>query len=217
MEKDLIRKIETIVAKKERIDEDSVRSLMILIRKLLDKMLQSDQNLYWTLRLFCNWVAHVKITKSNTGLKILAEINDTLVNVKNSSNAIEMRTKMSHAIGFSVLRKELKSFFKHIKIDDVLVSDNNIWANFVVNLIEIIRDVPVSFPKLSQLDSTKQKIYSRIAQNPIKLGAGVLSIEISQVDYSALGVKEGGDIICLLIRTEDTTTIVIPLAIDIRL
>lgn len=217
MEKDLITKIKTTVEKNKNLEEADVRSLMILVRKLLDKMPQSDQNLYLIIRLFCNWVAHIKITQSNTGLRILSQINDAIVSVKNSTDTIAMRTKMSNAIGFSALRKELKSFFSHIGVDDILVSDNNIWAIFIDNLIEIIRDVPLSFPQLSKLDATKQKIYKKIAQNPIKPGAGVISIQISRVDYAALGAKEIGDIMCMLIRTEDTTTIVIPLLIDVRL
>jgi hypothetical protein len=217
MEKDLIAKIKTSVAKKERIDEENLRSLMILIRKLLDKMSQTDQNPYLTIRLFCNWVAHIEITNSNTGLRLLAEINDALVSIKNSTDTIAMRTVISHAIGFSVLRKELKSFFGHIGVDDILVSDNNIWGIFISNLIEIIRDVPLSFPPLSQLDATKKNIYYKIAQNPIKPGAGVISIQISRINYSALEAKDVGDIMCILIKTEDTTTAVIPLLIDVRL
>jgi hypothetical protein len=217
MEKDLIAKIKTSVAKKERIDEENVLSLMILIRKLLDKMSQTDQNPYLTIRLFCNWVAHNEITNSNTGLRLLAEINDALVSIKNSTDTIAMRTVISHAIGFSVLRKELKSFFGHIGVDDILVSDNNIWGIFISNLIKIIRDVPLSFLQLSQLDATKKNIYNKIAQNPIKPGAGVISIQISRINYSALEAKDVGDIMCILIKTEDTTTAVIPLLIDVRL
>ena len=213
MEKDLIAKIKATVAKKEKIDEESMRSLMILIRKLLDKMSQSDQNLYLTIRLFCNWVAHNEITKSNTGLRILAKINDTLVSIKNSTDEIEMRTKMSQAIGFSVLRKELKLFFGNINVDDILVSDNNIWAVFIDNLIEIIRDVSLSFPPLSELDKSKQKIYDQIAKNPIKAGAGVISTKICLVEYP----MPTGQITCLTVRTEDATTFVVPLLIDVRL
>lgn len=216
MEKDLIAKIETAIAKKVNLKEEDVRSLMILIRKLLDKMPQPDQNLYLIMRLFCNWMVHIEITQSNTGLRILSEINDAFVSVKNSTDTTAMRTKMSEAIGFSALRKELKSFFSRIGIEDILVSDYRIWAVFISNLIEIVRDVPLSFPQLSELDATKQKIYNKIAKNPIKPGAGVISIQISRIDYTALGAQEAGNIMCLLIRTEDTTTTVIPLLIDVR-
>jgi len=217
MEDDLIRKIKKTVAKKTNLEEADVRSLMILIRKLLDKMSPSDQQLFLITRLFCNWVAHVEITNSNTGLRILAEINDTFVNVKSSTDTKEIQTKLSSAIGYPALRKELKSFFDRIGVDDALLSDNNIWAIFIINLMEIIRDVPLSFPQLSKLDATKQRIYNQIAQNPIKPGAGVISIQISRINYDALGAKGAGDVMCLLIRTEDTTTTVIPLLIDARL
>jgi len=216
MEKDLITKIKNTVAKNKDLEEADVRSLMILVRKLLDKMPQSDQKLYLTIRLFSNWVAHIKITKSNTGLRILSAINNALVSVKDSVNTVAMQTKMSEAIGFPVLRKEMKLFFGRIGVDDMLVFNNNLWAIFIAHLIEIIRDVPLSFPQISALDGTKRKIYEEIAQNPIKAGAGVISIQISLINYAALGARELGDIMCLLIKTEDRTTIVMPLFIDVR-
>jgi len=217
MEDDLIKKIRATITKNKKIKEADVRSLMILVRKLLDKMPKSDQDLYLIIRLFCTWVAHIEITKSNTGLRILAEINDALVSVKKAKDTTEIQTKISQAIGFPALRKELKSFFDHIGIDDTLVSDNAVWAIFITYLIEIIRDVPLSFPPLAKLDSAKQKIYKTIAQNPVKPGAGVISVQISLRDYSSLGVKDAGNKMCLLIRTEDTSTTVIPLLIDARL
>jgi hypothetical protein len=70
---------------------------------------------------------------------------------------------------------------------------------------------------LSKLDESKQKIYNKIAKNPIKPGAGVISIKISKIDNTAFGMKEKGEIMCLIIRTEDTTTTIIPLLIDVRL
>ena len=216
MEKDLITKIRNTVVKNKDLEEADVRSLMILVRKLLDNMPQSDQRPYLTIRLFSNWVAHIKITQSNTGLRILSAINNALVSVKDSVDAVAMQTKMSEAIGFPALRKEMKLFFDHIGVDDMLVSDNSMWAIFITHLIEIIRDVPLSFPQLSALDATKRKIYEAIAQNPIKLGAGVISIQISRINYAALGVPESGDIMCFLIKTADTTTIVMPLLIDVR-
>ena len=217
MEDDLIKKISATITKSKKIKEVDVRSLMILIRKLLDKMPKPDKDSYLIIRLFCNWVAHTEITNSNTGLRILAEINDTLVNVKKTKDMTEIQNKISQAIGYPALRKELKSFFNHIDVEDTLVSDNHVWNIFITYLIEIIRDVPLSFPPMSKLDKTKQKIYRKIAQNPIKPGAGVISIQISLIDYSALGVKDAGNKMCLLIKTEDTTTTVIPLLIDVRL
>lgn len=216
MEKDLIKKIRTFVAQKEHIDEANVRSFMILARKLLDTMSKADQNSFLILRLFCNWVAYIEITNSNTDLRILAEVNDALVDIKDSRDSIAMQTIISQALGYPALRKELKLFLNKIGADNILAIDNNIWSVFIDNLIEIIRDVPLSFPELSKLDATKKAIYDKIAKNPIKPGAGVISIQISRIDYSALGIKDVKEIMCLLIRMENITTIVIPLLIDIR-
>lgn len=213
MERDITTKIKSIVAKEESIDEDTIRSLMILVRKMLEQMPQSDQNLYLRLILFCNWVAHNKITQSNTGLRILAEINDTLTDIKNLTDTIEMRTRMSNAIGFPILRKEMKLFFGNIRVADTLISNNNLWGVFISNLIETIRDVPLSFPSLSNLDKTKQKIYNQIAKNPIKIGAGVIFAKISLIKYP----PPTDEIMCLAVKTEDTTTVVVPLLVDVRL
>jgi len=216
VENDLITKIKETVSKKERMEEPDVRSLMILARKLLDQMPPPDQQSFLIIRLFANWAVHNEITQSNTGLRILSAINDALVKFK-SVDTDKLRIGISQEIGFSALRREMKLFFVHIGIDDIIISDNNVWAIFITRLIEIIRDVPLAFPHLSSLNKTKRKIYDQIARNTIKPGTGVISIQISIVDYAALGAKDSGDLMCLVIRTEDTTTIVVPLIIDVRL
>lgn len=216
VENDLISKIRETVSKKEALGETEVRSLMILVRKLLDKMPPSDRQSFLIIRLFANWSVHIQITQSNTGLRTLSAINDALVTYKSAHTDI-LRRGISQEIGFPALRREMKGFFGNLGIDDTVVSDNHTWAVFVIHLIEIIRDVPLSFPKLSALDKTKREVYDYISRNAIKPGAGVISIQISKVDYDALGAKDIGERMCLLIRMEDTTTIVVPLEIDVRL
>lgn len=215
VENDLVTKIRKTVSKKKALEETDVRSLMILVRKQLDKMPPPDQRSFLIIRLFANWAVHVEITQSNTGLRILSAINDALVTFKSAHTDI-LRKGISQKIGFPALRKEMKLFFGIIGVDDIVFSDNHIWAVFVAHLIEIIRDVPLSFPQLSALDKTKRKIYDHISRNTIKPGAGVISIQISRINYAELGARESGDIMCLLIKTEDTTTIVMPLLIDVR-
>ena len=78
-------------------------------------------------------------------------------------------------------------------------------------MIEIIRDVPLAFPAVTKLKPASQKIYNEIVQNPVKPGAGVVSIKLSNVDYDALGVKGIGQPLCLLMLLEDSTRIVVPL------
>ena len=171
MKADLITKVREIITKGAT-EEDQVRSLMILIRKLLDIYDNQD---FLTLRLFCSWTAHIEITKSNTWLRILAKVNDALVScISQGADLTSTELELTQAIGFSELRKELDLFFQYIDISNNLISDNKRRATFVSTLIEIIRDVPLSFAKLSSLKEDKKKIYSKIAQNTIKAGDGVI-------------------------------------------
>ncbi len=213
---DLIEKMRNTVSKKEALEEADVRSLMILARKLLDLMPALDHSQFLIIRLFANWAVHVEITKSNSGLRILSAINDALVTYK-SADTGAMCAGISKEIGFPALRKELKQFFGHFGIDDTIASNDSVWAVFVTNLIEIIRDVPLSFPPISALDKTKRKIYDKIALKTIKTGAGVVAIRISKIDYDSLGANDIGERMCLVMRLEDTTTIVAPLIIDVRI
>lgn len=208
---EMIEKIRDMLTKKDAMEEADVRTLMILIRKLLDLIPQSDQQQFLIIRLFANWSVHTQITRSNTGLRILSAINDALVTFK-SADTNALITAISNEIGFSALRKEMKLFFDLNGIDDSMVSDNHLWAVFVNHLIEIILDVPLSFPPISGLKKTERKIYDQIARNPIKPGAGVIAIKISNVDYNEFGAKGIGKIMCIVIRTEDTTTTFVPLS-----
>jgi len=216
MEKDMIAKINEVFEKGAQMTEHELRSAMVLTRKMLELMPERARSQYLLLNLFCTWAVHTEITQSNTGLRILAKVNDALVGVRHSGNPTEMGLKMSGALSFVELRRELQKFIGQGALNDKVVSDDKIWGlAFLPHLIEILRDVPLSFPHV--LDPGKQRIYDQIAQNPIKPGAGVISICLSRVNYEAVGAKGLGERLCVLIKTADTTTVVIPLKIDVRL
>lgn len=214
MEKDLITKIQNLLNQGSRISEDEVRSLMILIRKRLELEPEPSRVQYSTLNLFCNWAAHTEITQSLTGLRVLGRINDALVRVKGSTDLKKIQMEIARAIGFNTLYSEIVLFFKNVGVTHSL-SDKTIWGVILGHLIEIIRDVPLAFPTVGQLKGAAQKIYKQIAQNPIKPGAGAILIKLSMVNYDRLGAKGLGDIMCLLVRTEDTTTVVVPLKVEL--
>ena len=214
MRKDLIAKIQSLLKQSSNISEDQVRSLMILVRKRLELMTEKDRIQYLTLNLFCNWTAHTAITQSVSGLRILSRVNTALVKVKDSVDTDVILTKMAKAVGFDTLYSEFLLFLKNNGVSHCL-TDKVVWKCFVDHLIEIIRDVPIAFPPVSQLRRSAKKIYDQITKNPIKPGAGVISITLSRVDYGALGVKNAGMMMCLLVRTEDTTTTVVPLKIKL--
>jgi hypothetical protein len=209
MEQDLLAKIQRILNRRSQVTEDEVRSLLVLVRKQLELHPVSKTSRYVTLNLFCNWAVHTEITQSLTGLRVLGRINDILVNVKTASGE-EVQTELSRTVGFETLYDEFTCFLQKFGLTHQC-ADKRIWAVFLAHLIEIMRDVPLAFPAVKELPRGARKIYDRIRRNPIKPGAGVIWMKLSTVDYGKLGAKGFGEVTCLVIGTEDKTTIVIPL------
>lgn len=217
MRDDMIEKINMILYKETTISEDETRSLMILISKIIELMSEVDKQKYLTLNLFCNWCKHTKIDKSITGLRTIARVNDTLVKVKNSKNITEIESSLSEAIGYASLRKELILLLNNINLDSNYLKNDNTWVYIFIHIIEIIRDVPLEFPSINNLDKTQQTIYNKIVQNPVKPGAGIIMISIKQMDYSNLGIPNGTKTFVLHLKSEDTTNLICPLLIDTSL
>jgi hypothetical protein len=209
---DLVEKIYKALTGSGELSEAEVRSMMVIFRKLLDNMSEEDQQKFLVIRLFSNWALHNEIRNSITGLRILSAVNDALVKYKDSptDDAIE---GISNEFGLIALLEELQLFLRHIGIEPSLLLNSKSWQEFISHLIEIVRDVPVIFPDLASLDKKKQKIYNEISRNPIKPGAGVIAINLSVVDYDALGAKGMGKVWCIIVTTADTTRVVVPFKI----
>ena len=105
----------------------------------------------------------------------------------------------------------MRIFFEQIKVDGTLVLNHHSWVTLVDHLVGIIEEAPLLFP--NKLNGNQQKIYNHITTNSIKSGAGVIAIWLELFDYgNAIGKR-----MCLHIRLENTTTIVVPLVLDVSL
>jgi hypothetical protein len=212
MDKELELKIKDLVSKIKTINEHEVRSLMILIRKRMELMPEEEMAHYLILNLFCNWVAHTEITKSITGLRTLARINNALVSIKDSKDMNEISLTISMAVGFSDLKTEFEKFIGNLGV--ITPISKNHWINFMSHILAIIKDVPLAFPPLNELKDKERKIYEGISNNAIKPGAGVVAMLISEIDYGLFHEK-WSVLKCLKIRTADTTTFIVPLTIKL--
>ncbi len=210
MERDIAKKIQEIVRREADITETDVRLLLVHIRKRLE-LIPRDR--FSTLSLFCTWTLHTGITNSVPAFRLLKRVNDALVNTKTAGTRTVV-TEVVDAIGFDLLRFELKDFLDEAHISHNF-TDNKLWINFHKHLLEIIRDIPIVFPPLTslKLGSKTRQIYDQIIQNPVKPGFGVVSITLSYQDYDALGLRAKGvkEVLCLTVLTEDGTSILIPL------
>jgi hypothetical protein len=206
---ELVGKLYITLSNAEQLSEAEVRSMMVIFRKLLDGMQGQQQQNFLITRLFANWAVHNEISNSNTGLRILSSINNALVRFKNADTDAFIEG-ISSEFGLLALSNELQLLLAASGIDPNLISKKEVWGRFTEHLVEIIRDVPITFPDLATLDAKKQKIYDEISQNSIKPGAGVVAISLSIVDYDALGAKDVGKVLCIIITAADTTKIVVP-------
>lgn len=209
MEQDLLSKIQRILNLGPQLTEDHVRSLLVLVRKQLELHPGLKTSRYLTLNLFCNWAVHTEINQSLTGLRLLGAINDTLIRLKTSSGE-QIQTELSRTLGFDTLYDEFTSLLQKFGLTHQYM-DKRTWAIFQTHLVEIMRDVPLTFPPVKKLTRDIRKIYDRITKNPINPGAGVVLMKVSNVDYGKLGAKGFGEVTCLSIRTESNITLLIPL------
>src|SRR5437899_655804 len=203
MERDIAKKIQEIVRRNADITETDVRLLLVHIRKRLE-LIPRDR--FSTLSLFCTWTLHTGITNSVPAFRLLKRVNDAT----KTAGTRTVVTEVVDAIGFALLRFELKEFLDEAHISHNF-TDNKVWINFHRHLLEIIRDIPIVFPPLTslKLGSKTRQTYDQIIQNPVKPGFGVVSITLSYQDYDPLGVK-AKETLCLSVLTEDGTSILIP-------
>lgn len=85
------------------------------------------------------------------------------------------------------------------------------WFALLRHLLEVIKDVPIEFPAIDKLQAAQLAIYRQIVERSIKPGAGIVMATLSEMDYSTLTNSHIGKVWSLVIRSEDTTTLVIPL------
>lgn len=215
MNVDINNKIENLLKNGPNISEDQVRSLMALVRKRIESIPETEKLNYLVLKLFGDWSLHNKIDKSNTGLRTIARINDALVQVKDIQDNSEVQIKLSEAIGYVALRREFILFLNNSRLDPAPLQHHDTWGHILTHLIEIIRDVPLTFPPLSELNKAQQKIYDQITKSTLSLGGGVIMMQITKIDYSQVGLKDTGKLMSLHILLENTTNIIVPLLLNV--
>jgi hypothetical protein len=91
--------------------EERVVYLLVEIRKLIEHAdLNEDQ--FVTLRFFCNWAVHTKLTRGE-GAKIVALLNDLFeARLQGRLMGDEQRQKLSDVFSFETFRRELLDFLR---------------------------------------------------------------------------------------------------------
>jgi hypothetical protein len=146
-----------------------------MIRKRLE--VTHNRENFSTLNLFCTWCVHTVITDSLTGLRTLVRVNNAVSKVIEKEKLGQLDGLIQDivaAIGVKTLRAELIAFLDAVGIAHRF-GEEEIWAAFMTHLIEIIRDTPIKFRPVAEIEAMSKwkgaaKIYKQIVETPFWRG-----------------------------------------------
>lgn len=125
MEDELVRKIKEFFRKENR-EECDVVCLMVKIRKLLDKLKLNNQ--YKTLKSYCDWALHDKISSNKACQEILKEVEGQYKKAKINKNLPDLSLGVRF-YELEQLKGEISLFLDKFNVNHNF-SDEKIWANF---------------------------------------------------------------------------------------
>lgn len=136
MEDESLNEIENLL--KEPLDKERVRSIIILIRKLIEKLKLKIN--YKTLIFYCNWPLHPEIEDIKPEIK---EIFEKFV-VENKNG--EFTESELNFATLSNLQTQMILFAEEFKLDTSLLKNRDWWHNFKRLFINIISGCPLKNP-----------------------------------------------------------------------
>lgn len=156
MNKKIIRdKLENFLKQHSVFKEDcEVVYLMVQIRRILE--FKDSNYRYNTLRFYCNWVLHIKLSKETT-TKLLSNMLEPAVDSSKSGhdNARSIIKLYSDFFKLNTLKKELEVFKKEYTLPLDLSNKN--WWKFATLLLGVVDGCSVDFKSalVSKLEPKK--------------------------------------------------------------
>lgn len=210
MRVELERKIKELVTARADLSESEVSHLLTLIRKVLD---HAGGNLgveYQLLRFFCDWSMHISLDRSVPGMKMMLTLNAILREWGDRPLDDEFFELVTRALSFDELRRQMASLFESARLSDRLTKNKKLWNNFVARLISIVRDCSLELPEHGGKKEIRE-IREEIIGNPLKEGMWLTGLSLEGVDLE-LPAAPPGATLCVVLRTANTTTIVVPVS-----
>ncbi len=135
-----------------RITLVEVVSIVVKLRQLLE-LKRKYQNEFPIVNLYCNWVVHTELKRSNTIYKFLLEISKAISNAihlsdgKGAKESTEMFTsKAGNILQIPELRKGVREILVREGIDSYLCDNKVWWEGFVTLLLKELTEKPLAFP-----------------------------------------------------------------------
>jgi hypothetical protein len=159
-------------------DVSTVRSTMVLIRKLLEEKLLKQT--FPLLNLYCDWTVHNSLDRTQECLRILQKSTSILVKlpflnkwkedgngglVWNADEALSFEVNKS--LGISELKREIMSLFASQGLPTNIFVDQEKWRHFASVLIRNLADSVIEFP--DDIETRRETNQKKIIYNDIQL------------------------------------------------
>ncbi len=207
MDDQFLEKINRIAA--SPLTEAEVQHLLILTRKLIERVPQTDRPQYALLRFYCDWTVHLGIDRSAAGAEILARIHELTADHLQKKDNSSFASDLSAALSLNEVRIELNNLIERFDRAPNIFGDAK-WRDVIPILAEIISLCPL---KISPKNRGLQALYRAIRTRPLKGTSVVEELAVVKIPSTTFNQKapENEITYCLMLTTTDTTRIVTPL------
>jgi len=147
-----LRRLLSALKKKGGISIEEVVAICVEIRQILE-LNRKYQNEYPIVNLFCNWVVHANLDRSNTIYRCLFDLSASISNaihVKDGEDPVEATRifigTAGNVLQIPKLRKGIRGIFSNENIDTYLCDTKEWWDGFVTLLLKKLAEKPLAFP-----------------------------------------------------------------------
>jgi hypothetical protein len=100
-----------------------------------------------TLRFFCNWVAHIKLTRGE-GAEVVKAMNDIFaVRLQGQRMNEDNRQALSSLFGFDTFRAQLLEFLRDNDLTGTVLELLPEWIAFTKHYASVVADCPIIYSK----------------------------------------------------------------------
>jgi len=148
----------TRISDKTIIDKSVIFNLFRLIRLTLDQ--QKTKRQYSTCSMYCDWIHHLALDQNKAALLTIEKIDKVVVDFMarakkytkssddpNNTIFINFILSISHALGLSILRRELINLFSDHSLSTYLFTSYSNWKAVATVLAEDLTNKPLAFPE----------------------------------------------------------------------
>ena len=146
MEDVLIDKIKKTLGKSS-MEESDIVYLTVKIRKLLYKLNLNSE--YKTLKSYCDWALHDRISKNKTCQEILGEVEKQYKKAKTGNNFPDLALGIRF-YELEEFKAELNLFLNRFEVQHNLL-DEKTWINFRRLFVENLTDCPIEPSRKNKL------------------------------------------------------------------